>query len=267
MRPEMLRLLYLKNGWPKNFDGDAFEVDMARAHCAERASYSSEEPIRKVKSVEQWSKYNNHDIERHSQELANADDDDTKWTARFKIWQAEQRRIRNQTALKEHKEEANLRCPDAICQREEDLPLWELEWLRMDTQSNHARQDRCGPKDGPLSPDQRRKQRKAAVYTKAYEASAADAKRLCPGRTFEQATVTTSLGRQDTKTPVGQHTDQTDSSKSEMQKVKEWAAQLPENGDLPKTRQLIDVRIKQCEKFERCPGKREKWLAEHGDTD
>lgn len=269
MEPEILRPLYLRNGWPDAFDADAFEVDKARTYGAQRAKYNAEDPLRQVECYEGWLKYD--EVERRTQEVKDAKNDDQRWTARFKLWQAEQTKDWNNKELAIRKQKAALRCPGGICQREEDLPLWELEYLRSELHVARERLDRFEKDFDPESPRQRHDRKKARIHVEAYEASAADARRLCPGRTFEQATGMKSLGRTNIKTRIEQSRESVDLVKAELEELKDWAEQLPSDGDVPLTKRLVSDRIVEQEdalkRAQKNLEREEKWFAEHGDVD
>lgn len=241
MELETLRPLYLKHGWPDNFDGDAFEIDQARAYCAQRAKYFAEDPLRQVECYESWLKHD--DRERKRQEVDDATNDDEKWTARFGLWQAEQTHILLVEELAKRREKAALHCPGGICQREEDLPLWELAMLRDSAPSRPA----SGSESSSLR--ERRDRRKAEVYAKACEASAADAERLCPGRTLEY---TAGITRSETRKEFGFSLEQlqefSEDANDRLQKLQHWASQLPGDVDISNTRRLVQSEVEQHER-------------------
>lgn len=267
MERDILKPLYERNGWPDNFDGDAFKIDQARTYCAQRAKSRAEGPLRDVDCDEGWLEDEERDVERLKQQLTDAEDEDERWMAQFKLWQVEQSNARNIEDLRDRKEKAELQCPGGVCQREEDLPLWEMEMMRVETQGRYVAVNRSRPE----SAAQRHARKKAAVYQAAYEASTADANRLCPGRTFEQATGIKSLGRCDTKTNIEHSKYSIECTKGEIQKLKDWTTQLPEGQDLPKTRQLIEHEIAENEKSlinsRKGLERSENCLAEHGNID
>ncbi|KXT12214.1 hypothetical protein AC579_3445 [Pseudocercospora musae] len=279
MKPKILKPLYVQNGWPDDFDGDAFEVSLARAYCADRAKYMAENPLRQVQCYEGWMQYGERDKERYTKEIEEGKTADEEWVSRFKLWQSQNNQARNVKDLERAKEKAERRCPGGKCQKEEDLPLWELEQLRVETQwmreSLPCSQDAVAPTTD--DPEQRKHdiarakkaEKKAAVYSKAYEAAKADAERLCPGRTFEQATGIESLGRKDTLWNIESQKYWIEYGKKELEKVQTWAKQLPEN--VPNTMVLVDHAIKSNERSlksaQNMLKRHEEWLAEHGNTD
>ncbi|PCG89448.1 Hypothetical protein PENO1_104650 [Penicillium occitanis (nom. inval.)] len=56
-----LKELYRKRGWPDNFDGDAFEVDMARSYAAHSAKESAQQPLKDL----QWCQEVKANVEKH----------------------------------------------------------------------------------------------------------------------------------------------------------------------------------------------------------
>ncbi|KAI5359078.1 hypothetical protein Slin15195_G067090 [Septoria linicola] len=265
--PEDLRRLYAQHGWPDNFDGEGFDIGLARAYGARRAKYFAEDPLRQVDCYAGWLKYDDRDIERALQQVADAKDGDDQWTAQFELWKVQQRKERNLEELKDRKEKAELRYPGGKAQREEDLPLWEMEMLRVETQWKHEALGR-GESD-TSSADHRHRQKQASTYTKAYEAAIADAERLRPGKTFAEATGTQSLGRQDTKTGIESTKYWIEFSKNECKKLRDWATQLPDTAT--RAREVVQKEIEEnercLERSEKDLARQEKWLAEHGNTD
>ncbi|RLL94672.1 hypothetical protein CFD26_102503 [Aspergillus turcosus] len=201
-----LKELYRGYGWPENFDGDGFQVAEARAHCASTAKNTAEEPLRSVEKFKRWRKLAEGCISAHQAELVAAKSMDEEWAVRFKLWREEQWSARNIKWLTEAEQEAERLCPGGICQRKEDLPLWELERLRNEYKWRQERVETYRnwvEESIDTDPDRARyyrislqqAKREAAIYQKAYEAAQADAERLCPGRTFQSATGVASLGR------------------------------------------------------------------------
>ena len=270
--PKVLRELYARSGWPDKFDAEAFEIGQAREYCVQRAKYFAEEPQRQLDCIKGFLKYNDRDIEKWTESEATAKDDDEKWTARFQLWSAHQRAVRNQEEIRSATEKVELRSSDGRFQKEEDLPLWEMEMLRVETRwKNEAlrRSDNLDSKTLEADAGYRHKQKAASTYSKAYEAAIADAKRLCPGRTFAQATGIPSLGRPDTKSSIEFSKYWMEFSRQEVEKLKEWVTQLPDGA--PKTRQLVQAQIednqRSMEASKRRLEQQEKWLEEHGNTD
>ncbi|EME43593.1 hypothetical protein DOTSEDRAFT_72830 [Dothistroma septosporum NZE10] len=265
---EILKPLYLKNGWPDRFDGDAFEVDQIRAYAVARARYHAEEPLRQVECNTGWERHCDNDIVRHKKELADAKDLDEEWTARFAIWQAEQRKIRNLEELKEKQATAERLCPGGIAQKEEDLPLWELE--RLESEKSHGTKTDVERYDGETEKvflsRQRRRRHKAVIYTRALEAAKADAERLCPGRSFQDIKALP-MGPQSTMERIEHTRSWMESSRKEAERVRQWAEEVPE--EAVKTRELVQEWIgrheghmeRNREEIERL----EKWRGEHGD--
>ncbi|KAF3388233.1 hypothetical protein DPV78_012223 [Talaromyces pinophilus] len=194
-----LKELYRKHGWPDNFDGDAFEVDMARSYAAHSAKKSAQQPLKDL----QWCQEVKANVEKHLLEQEKAVDATTNkedaWYARYRIWQATQDIILRDGNLLTAQETAQRLCPNGVCQKEEDLPLWEVKFLR---QAHKIKQhwvlqrekwvqdamegDRCDRNNARTA--LKYAKRKEAIYRRALEQSQADADRLCPGRTFQSAT-------------------------------------------------------------------------------
>ncbi|KAJ4353779.1 uncharacterized protein N0V89_005509 [Didymosphaeria variabile] len=281
MEPAVLKPLYLKNGWPDNFNGDQFEVDVARAYATERARYDAEGPLREVKCYEGWSEHSDRDVEEHKKEISEAQTPDDEWMARFKLWKAQERSERNERDLRNAKKKAEDMCPDGICQKDEDLPLWQLEKLRVETQWKQESVKRTDHvnladqfKDNPdqirsMEASHRRAQRQLDVYDQAFAASKAEAERLCPGRTFQEATGIKSLGRRDTLASIASQREVIEYYERYIQCVRDFAETVPQ--DAPVAVAAVENEIKEIEKplkSSREGLKRtETWLAEHGNTD
>ncbi|GIJ90925.1 hypothetical protein Asppvi_009890 [Aspergillus pseudoviridinutans] len=272
-----LKELYREYGWPDNFDGDGFQIAQARAHGASRAKYVAEEPLRCVEKFKLWRRSAEGCVSAHQAELAAAKSTDEEWAARFKLWIEELRSARNTESLTEAEQEAERLCPGGICQRKEDLPLWELETLRHEYKWKRERVETYQNWANDTDPDRARyhqvslqqAKREAAIYQKAYEAARADAERLCPGRTFQSATGIASLGRMDTVTSIREQKDTMAMVQRELEALREWALQLPDGAIQAK--KLVE---KEVERYERGikGGKKmlqryEASLAEHGNRD
>jgi len=282
MEPSILKPLYLKNGWGADFDGDMFEVDMARAYATEKARYEAEEPLRQVDCYAGWAEYSERDVERYKKEISEAKTLDVEWKARFELWKAKERSERNAKDLKEAKAKAEKMCPNGVCQKDRDLPLWQLEKLRVETQWKRETAQRTNHqniaerhKDDPermrhITADHRRAQRELEIYEKAFKASSVEANCLCPGRTFEEATGIKSLGRQDTLTWIATFKKVIESSEHYIQRVRDFADVVPPQ-DTPETMAAIESEIKQNEESMKrsrdMVEQSERRLIEHGNTD
>ncbi|EOO00455.1 hypothetical protein UCRPA7_4048 [Phaeoacremonium minimum UCRPA7] len=274
-----LKGLYRRNGWPDDFDGDAFQIGQAREYCASSAKYSAEEPLRQVEKFRSWAKYADRNIEQNLRAFAEANTKDEEWTAKFNLWKSERSKTRNEKDLAKAEETAKRLCPGGVCQKVDDLPLWEAEILRHE---NRWKQESVGNnedwaekvRDDPdrenhFRKEQQRAQKEAAVYQQAYEASKADADRLCPGRTFESATGIKSLGRQDTLTSIQNQDEVIARLQIELEQIREWAEQIPK--DATKTKEQVGYEVDELERSidraQQSKKMHEDWLAEHGNTD
>lgn len=273
---DLLRPLYVKNGWPDNFDGDAFEIDYARAHARYRAKYDAEDPLRQVECYEGWIRYSDQDIARANDAIASAQTLDDEWLGRIALFKHQRNAARNTKDLKEAREKAARLCPGGIAQKEADLPLWELEKLRVETQwkrESAASAATHVPNEyntaAVLDSRRRRAERTLAIYEAALAASRADAERLCPGRTFTEATGIKSLGRRDTLTQIEDEKDTIRHYEAWIKEVRDFAATVPREAH--KAVEEVEREIADLEKtLERCRKdlvRYQKWLEEHGNTD
>ncbi|CAI6311710.1 unnamed protein product [Periconia digitata] len=278
LEPKILKPLYLKCGWPDRFDGDNFEVEYARVNAQHNARYGAEEPLREVECLEGWIKGSEHDLKRCHEDIAKAKTIDDEWLARIKIWEAQESIERNGKELKEARETARKLCPEGVCQKASDLPLWELEQLRVVTQhKREAVEYNSTPSSTSVSTDaersakaqHRRALREVEVYKKAFQASKADAQRLCPGRTFEEATGIKSLGRRDTLTQIGSDKEIIEYYERIIPSMRSFASTIPQAAKRAVTQ--IEKKISDCEKSLQSTRtsleRNEKWLAEKGNTD
>lgn len=281
MPHDVMRSLYKKNGWPRDdFDGDQFEVDQIRAYCAERAQYFAEEPLRQVKCYDGWKKFSGRDIERYSAEAAEAKNPDEEWSARFKLFLAEVRRDRNLQDLDEAKTTAERLCPGGKCQKDSDLPLWELEMVRVGMQGSKVGVERARSASEQAESDTsrqyhegrlRREMKSAELHSRAYEESKADAARLCPGRTFQDIGLDRkTLGGPDTLSNIRRSEENIAQARNELARLQAWMTRLPDDVDIPQTKEEVERERQKYVKWEESATKEkaryEKWLEEHGNT-
>ncbi|EAW19923.1 uncharacterized protein NFIA_095430 [Aspergillus fischeri NRRL 181] len=275
-----LKELYREYGWPDNFDGDGFQVAQARAHCAAIAKNTAEEPLRSVERFKLWEQRAEGRISAHQAELAVAKSTDEEWAARFKLWREEIWSARNNEYLTGAEQEAERLCPGGVCQRKEDLPLWELEKLRQEYRSKREKVEACqnwANESADTDPDRARyhqislqqAKREAAIYQKAYEAALSEAERLCPGRTFQSATGNASLGRVDTVTSIRDQKASMGMMERELEALRDWALQLPD--EAVQAKKLVEDEVESREraiKFGKEMIQRdEASLAKHGNQD
>jgi hypothetical protein len=281
MEPAVLKPLFCNNGWPDQFNGEQFEIDMARAYSTDRARYFAEEPLRTVERHVGWAVYSDRVMERYKNEVAEAQTPDKEWTARFDLWKAEEMSQRGAKDLKEANENAEKLCPGGVCQKEEDLPLWQVEQLRVETQYKRESAQLKDHvtfaehfKDNPeqlkhMEGRHRRAQKHLGVYEKAFEASKIDAERLRPGITFQEATGIKSLGRQDTLSSIASQKESIEYMERYVQDVRDFAKTVPENAPEGIAAVAMEIQSKQksITSAQKTLGGTEKWLAEHGNTD
>lgn len=191
-----LKALYQKHGWPDHFDGDAFQVDQARAAAAIYAKGLAEGPLRELETFQRWESSVKEEIEKYRNDIRLAKTKEKGWDAKY-----EQTRKRK-AVITEKKEEAQRGvdrfCPNGLCQKKEDLPLWEAEALREEYE--WAQDDLNKVTDDPEMAREnhihfRHAEQAFKIHKKAYEDSKAEAELLCPGRTFESATGMKQLGQ------------------------------------------------------------------------
>lgn len=128
-------------------------------------------------------------------------------------------------------------CPGGICQKPEELPLWEERQLReefwskqrtVETMHQQAKEKGIGERDSVpgINLRLRRAEKEAEIYRKAHEAARLDAERLCPGRSFASGPGVEKYGL-DLKGRMDSLTDSIDKLRPEVESIREWMAQLP----------------------------------------
>ncbi|KAH8680792.1 hypothetical protein BX600DRAFT_445066 [Xylariales sp. PMI_506] len=232
-----LEPIYRKAGWPDHFDGDAFEILQVRAYGASRAVYMAEQPLRAVEKFQAWSQASARNVALLEEDIESAKTSDEKWVARFKIWNTKKIAQKIKEELRDAEEEAARLCPAGVCQRPEDLPLWELEMVRREYESKQGSVERYeewaeDSKDDPgrmqkFINRQRRLEREIEIYRQAYEASKADAERECPGETFHSATGINPPGSDDANEDIQNRKDRISSLEKEVATFEGWGEQLP----------------------------------------
>jgi hypothetical protein len=278
-KPEILRPLYLNNGWPDSFDAERFEVDLARALATEKARYSAEQPLREVECYEGWSEGNIENIKRREQEIVEAETVDDEWMARFELWKAKEQFERNQKDLQKARDEAGKLCPGAVCQRDEDLPLWEMDQIRSWVDSGRTKVERDEGAvaeqtfDNPMQKEfveagLKRARKELKVNERALTASKADAERMCPGRNFEEVIGHKSLRPHYTLAYLDASRREIEYSLRHIQSVREFAATVPPNATtaLAATEEEIQGMEESLARSRMNIERTEKWVAEHGDS-
>lgn len=236
---DTMRTLYQKHGWPDNFDGDAFKVAVARATCAELAKDYADQPLRKVETYQQMRQQGANDRDALRQLIADATSEDNAWYDRFRLWQNEQSEVRLVEDERKAKEDVERLCPNGICQKEDDLPLWELEWVRREWQGKDliVRQ-RAETLEQPghdadeqriFTAELRHAQKEASIYARAHEAAKADAERLCPGRTIEEVAGRKTHIADDTLTSIERNKDVVAWLSGDVENIRLWAQDLPDH--------------------------------------
>ena len=190
-----LASLYRKNGWPDRFDAEGFRAEQCRKYEALMAKHSADQPLNEVNKFIKWSQSDQHQREQRQRILESAVTADDIWMAKFNIIDAEIGLVINAEDRKRAEIRAARLCPGGVCQREEDLPLWEVEFLRraiegmegrvtfgetMRTQQGNNLRPRA---EQMLKKLVRQAEERIPVYRKALEAAKADVDTFCSGRT------------------------------------------------------------------------------------
>ncbi|PYH42275.1 uncharacterized protein BP01DRAFT_359544 [Aspergillus saccharolyticus JOP 1030-1] len=198
-----LRELYLKHGWPDAFDGDAFEVDVARAMARMQAEEFATEPLRVAQEHRKSAERVDSWLARVRDQLREGvQTDEEKWGARWEIVRAmaQAAHANELVQLAEHR--VRDLCPGNVCLQPQGRPLWELQYLHQEVEEQETRlaeldeQLSEAPSEQPVLDDDREQRnkergllmRKLAVYRTAYEAARLEAEQQCPGQTFQSMT-------------------------------------------------------------------------------
>ena len=186
---------YRKNGRPDHFDAESFRTDQYRGYAAAQAKYSAGQPLREVEKFQDWSSNSRRKRERLLKEVESAPTTDDMWIAKFDLLKNDKGLAGTLEDLEEAKQEAAILCPDGVCQNEEDLPLWEYEYLRREVEGQKDNimfynrvANQCRDANDPAGEQRFRSMAKDQEqtlpdYRMAFEASKVDMERLCPGRT------------------------------------------------------------------------------------
>ena len=217
-------------------------------------------------------------IKFHGQITA-AKTQDEELVARYELWLVERQEIWRLNQLEEIKRETALKCPGGICQRPEDLPLWEAEQLRLELGWKRDEVERQrevvprSPEEIPESGDYQlvrleRAERDLDIHETAYAASRGDAERLRPGVSFEEATGQV-LERGDGSflDHIARQKDNVQRVASDLAEIQEWAEDLPPRAVKARERVQYDIDRLEGQIKSGREGVRwsEKWLAEHPD--
>jgi hypothetical protein len=234
-----LRELYRRNGWPDNFDGDAFEVDKARRYASVRARKRADEPLKEVERFHERRASLEGQIRGLREKIANPKSADEEWIARFELWRTEWFQKDFLADGEEKEETVAVRCPGGVCVQEDELALWEAEMLQQDIQSNERgiiNDRRWADESRDSDPDRaagfdmeaRVREKEIVVLKKAYEAALADAQRTCPGQTFKLVSGKDSLGPEDTPTTIQRVESTIARVELEISEMEKWRTLVPD---------------------------------------
>ncbi|KAL2858551.1 hypothetical protein BJY01DRAFT_201332 [Aspergillus pseudoustus] len=232
--------LYRQNGWPDDFDGEGFEVDLARRHAWITGKDRADEPLREVESFHRMRGWLEENIARYRATIADpTSSPDEQWIARFELWRSEVFQERLLAEGGEKEKLATVRCPGGVCVQEDERVLWEAEVLRQEVKWHQQAivSDREWADEFRESEPERAEEsemeahvneKKVMIYQKAYEAAIADAERRCPGTTFHSVSGKESLDPEDLPTSIRKLKEAIPKDELEIQEVQEWKAQVPD---------------------------------------
>ncbi|CAI6091891.1 unnamed protein product [Clonostachys chloroleuca] len=234
--------IYRNNGWPDRFDGEAFEVEQARKSRAVWAKYIAEEPLRKLAALQSWVEGFPREIQRAKESALKATSQEEKEAARLSRWKSEYAQRRTLKQLAPAQEMVDKFCPGGVCQRAEDLPLWEFEMVKSEYESKQNRL-RDLQEEGALSEkahEFRQAQRDAIIYQKAFDSSKATCEKL------SSDILEPHLGLVWPKQPdLSRIHDDIKNMQQYVDDAKEYLATVPESA--PKTRKEIELDIEHAE--------------------
>lgn len=129
---EILKTLYQKAGWPDRFDGEAFELYLARHRARERAKYQLNEPLQQVDKYQLWVDLAEREITTALERITSGTTPDELWLAGFELWKMKRSQARNLQDLERVQAEARHLCPLGDCLTPQDVLLLEVEHLRFE---------------------------------------------------------------------------------------------------------------------------------------
>ncbi|KAK4500636.1 hypothetical protein PRZ48_008825 [Zasmidium cellare] len=272
-KSKLMRSLYLKNGWPDDFDGEGFEIDLIRAQSADRAKYIAEDPLRQIERYEKSAPDRQRELDERRKAIEDASGTDEEWLARVELWHAEERYKLDDRYLQTAKEKLARQA-----YRDEDLPLWECgrlqDGLEQAGKRTHRQQNWKDAYKGDeasirvLEIKHQHNLRRLTLLKKAFAAAKADAERLCPGRTLEAATINRALGPMDRLTKIERTKDSLDYSERYLERLEHFAGQIPK--EATEATKAVQTHIKKAERdvssAQAALKKHEDSLKEHGNT-
>ncbi|OKL62503.1 hypothetical protein UA08_02185 [Talaromyces atroroseus] len=257
-----LKGLYQRNGWPDDLDGDSFEIGRARGYAASRAKWFAEEPLRQVEKYQLWKKFGEDRKKAAMNEATSMEDE---WVAQFTVWKQNRNLAQHIKRLRESKDIAERLCPNGVCQKREDLPLWELEFLQkehQDKQDDLSRSrdmiEQYKDNKNDLSGGEEEEEKMAkielnhaikteSIYRRAVVQAKADADRLCPGKTLQSA-----LGINADDLYSRHHLqEQPNLIQREIEALQEWLVTVP--SDVVKAKEMALNEISKFESFRTKP--------------
>jgi hypothetical protein len=123
--------LYLAHGWPNHFNGTSFEIGKARQGCVDRALSHAGAPLESLEHLNRAIKRSDRLITYHEEQLANAQDEDAKWVARYHIFKEHRTQLFYERKLEAIRSATQNLCPNwPICVNKEEMAVWELECIR-----------------------------------------------------------------------------------------------------------------------------------------
>ncbi|KAH8895947.1 hypothetical protein GQ53DRAFT_792419 [Thozetella sp. PMI_491] len=245
-----LAALYRQHGWPDNFDGDAFEVDQMRRRCAIEAKSHASDRLEHIRRKEMWQEHLARQLSTAREELEKATTEDDRWLAQYQVWANEKAMERTAQEAARAKEEFEQRNPGGKVQRDEDLPLWELEMVRNHYESQQEDMERYREEveEAEDAEEKRRchsrmrlAERMAGIFKRTFEASKADAERLRPGVTLQDVAGVKGLGKVDPDERIANLNESIQSMQDEAIQVRELMTQLPEEAVKAKAKAATDL--------------------------
>ena len=233
--------IYKACGWPDHFDGDSFEVSQARKYVVLGGRYHAEEPLRQVENRRQRISGTDHEIQHRKTAILEAKSVDDLWMAKFRLAEFEWMKPHLSGELIELEQVAERFCPGGKCQKEEDLPLWELVGLKGYCDPEYHSEDLNldpQPDLSSLHGDARQHE----VYRRACKAALADCERLLPGISTDSLPNFEAF-HEENRDEMDKKLNEWRRQKTEL--LESWFQKIPQTA--PKARERVESELKELQ--------------------
>ncbi|KAI5361059.1 hypothetical protein Slin14017_G092340 [Septoria linicola] len=132
---DAMKALYQQAGWSDAFDGDAFEVSLARFQARDLAKHDMNQPLDQMQSHKRQVDSARYMIAKFQEHLETSVDEDDAWFARLDLWRWERDLADSLERLSQAEIDAKRLCPDEVCVKPVQLLSLEIENLRTELES------------------------------------------------------------------------------------------------------------------------------------